>query len=489
MPDVDENPSASPRARPSFYHQASHSMVDMTAVARARVEPATPASPVRHAPGSEAAAVPKDDGVLGPSLKRQHSLPTFSPNAEPPPYPTFARGGPLPLPREDEGREKLPAYDNDIYLAGVLPRKMEFTAPGVQAKDRKWRKVLCVLEGTAFKVYALPIGKGGSGVLGGLWEKAVGAGDIAESPARATEVASQNAQKRRERELEREREREALASKAEGRPSEENTGAGSSSSASGAGNDSPTGRSSSRLLGSSFLRSHRGSTSSRTSLSSANTQERSRSSLDEMGTRRSSISASVAPSSRTSLSNARTSPPGSANGASRLLPASSSSSIAGSSPSITVSTSSSANSVTHVRRRTGPEPASSSLSPSSPGPAIDSTRPLFHAPGKDVPRVEEGTLVREYTLQNAESGLASDYVKRRNVIRLRMEGEQFLVQASDVGSVVDWIEGFQAAANVSLDLDERPMPRGPLFPRRRRRRPQTARTQGEANPPPTMPTA
>ena len=49
-------------------------------------------------------------------------------------------------------------------------------------------------------------------------------------------------------------------------------------------------------------------------------------------------------------------------------------------------------------------------------------------------------LLRQYTLQHAESGLASDYQKRKNVIRVRMEGEQFLLQAKDVASVVDWIE-------------------------------------------------
>ncbi|EPQ52120.1 hypothetical protein GLOTRDRAFT_47524, partial [Gloeophyllum trabeum ATCC 11539] len=74
-------------------------------------------------------------------------------------------------------------------------------------------------------------------------------------------------------------------------------------------------------------------------------------------------------------------------------------------------------------------------------------------------------LLRVYTLQHAESGLGSDYMKRRNVIRVRMEGEQFLLQAADVASVVDWIEGFQAATNIALDLDERPMPKGPMFPR------------------------
>jgi hypothetical protein len=72
------------------------------------------------------------------------------------------------------------------------------------------------------------------------------------------------------------------------------------------------------------------------------------------------------------------------------------------------------------------------------------------------------------------------------VIRVRIEGQQFLLQAPDVASVVDWIEvrhfhlcaglarrltflicvqGFQAAANIATDLDVRPMPKGPLFPR------------------------
>jgi hypothetical protein len=36
--------------------------------------------------------------------------------------------------------------------------------------------------------------------------------------------------------------------------------------------------------------------------------------------------------------------------------------------------------------------------------------------------------------------------------------------------VVHWIEAFQAATNIALDLDVRPMPKPPMFPRRRRRR-------------------
>ncbi|KAI0261623.1 hypothetical protein BC834DRAFT_830019, partial [Gloeopeniophorella convolvens] len=81
------------------------------------------------------------------------------------------------------------------------------------------------------------------------------------------------------------------------------------------------------------------------------------------------------------------------------------------------------------------------------------------------PQPDGAELLRAYALHSAESGLGSDYLKRRNVIRVRMEGQQFLLQAADVAAVVDWIEGFQAATNIALDLDERPMPKGPMFPR------------------------
>ncbi|KAK7685957.1 hypothetical protein QCA50_010767 [Cerrena zonata] len=44
-----------------------------------------------------------------------------------------------------------------------------------------------------------------------------------------------------------------------------------------------------------------------------------------------------------------------------------------------------------------------------------------------------------------------------------MEGEQFLLQARDVAGVIDWIEAIQAATNIALDLDERPMPKDHFF--------------------------
>jgi hypothetical protein len=53
---------------------------------------------------------------------------------------------------------------------------------------------------------------------------------------------------------------------------------------------------------------------------------------------------------------------------------------------------------------------------------------------------QQNQLIKVYTLQNAESGLAADYVKRKNVVRVRSEGEQFLLQTESARDVVDWIE-------------------------------------------------
>lgn len=78
--------------------------------------------------------------------------------------------------------------------------------------------------------------------------------------------------------------------------------------------------------------------------------------------------------------------------------------------------------------------------------------------------------IRSYSLQRGECGLAADYTKRRHVIRVRLEGEQFLIQTRNDFHVVDWIEALQAAINVSMDLDGRPMPKFMTLPRRRRRR-------------------
>jgi len=109
---------------------------------------------------------------------------------------------------------------------------------------------------------------------------------------------------------------------------------------------------------------------------------------------------------------------------------------------------------------------------------------LQHAPSSLLAKASENRCVRHYTLQGAESGLAADYLKRRHVVRVRAEGEQFLIQAKDDRAVIDWIEALQAATNTALDLDVRPLPNFITLPRRRRRRPRPA----DANAPPTAAT-
>jgi len=63
--------------------------------------------------------------------------------------------------------------------------------------------------------------------------------------------------------------------------------------------------------------------------------------------------------------------------------------------------------------------------------------------------------VKQYTLQYAESGIAFDYKKRSWVLRVRLEGEQFLLQCRSGSDRNAWLESFQAAAEIALDIDVR----------------------------------
>ena len=78
-------------------------------------------------------------------------------------------------------------------------------------------------------------------------------------------------------------------------------------------------------------------------------------------------------------------------------------------------------------------------------------------------------LLRSYSLQHACIGLASDYQKKRNVLRLRVETEQILIQCPDIKSLIDWHNAISAAKTVSLDISSRELPKERTLPRRRRR--------------------
>lgn len=112
-----------------------------------------------------------------------------------------------------------------------------------------------------------------------------------------------------------------------------------------------------------------------------------------------------------------------------------------------------------------------------------------------------GRLISSYTLQHAEVGIASDFKKtalipkspfahlvpasarhklyesdphlfepvREHAIRLRVETEQLLLCAPTQEAMLDWIEAFCAAIDISSPIEARSEPRYRSLPRRNRR--------------------
>ncbi|KAK7012692.1 hypothetical protein R3P38DRAFT_3402581 [Favolaschia claudopus] len=468
------------------------------------------ASASTHPPGEAPAYEPSPQRAS--TLKRRRSMPEIM--AAPPPYtlPLFpstasplnnnnnntgAGGGLHPLaqvritPRDDEGREVLPPYSNDILLRGVMPRKMEFTAPGVQAKDRKWRRVLCELEGTVFRVYRCA-GEG-------WWERRVGVGDatlqVAGSVSPSAAAAAAKARAAREREGQ---EVSKIAGE-EGRI----PGVGGSAAGDGEGREEqgtteviipPRSSMSSARSGASSggtappsPESTEGNASSAASIAGSTSASRSRlnlgiSLLKPRSHGRSKSEMPNPPKTPTTPTRSSLSIPRPSFGGSSSSGASSSGSLNASTSGAALAPSRSNASLVSARSRApstrgtpSSQPIVSSRAPATPMSSKGKWSGVgIGTAGADIPEPDPADLLRAYTLQHGESGLGNDYLKRKHVIRVRLEGEQFLLQARDVGDVVDWIEGFHSATNIALDLDERVMPKGPLFPRRRRRRPRPA---------------
>ena len=405
-------------------------------------------------------------------LRKRRSMPTFSEATEPPPYPDFAPRGQGRSefniqPREDEGKEKLPAYSNNVYLKAIMPRKVEFTTPGVQARDRKWRRVLCVLEGTAFKVYKCPAGTAGVSAIGGWWESKVGVGDVAvdDDPGTTANVGGSTVAVNR-----------AAVQREKGEVERRSGGIGQTELQI----PSPRGSQQGREADHGTLPATRSALSLAVGLLKPSRHGRSNSDVPPSPTKpkspRPSLnipqSGSTTPTSSSSYNPMRSNspvPPSSSHGMSSGVSSPSSSQVF-SRPSTAMSSSS--------RRSPYRPPGHAPHNSSHSGTHTLSAREK----GKEKEIVPNPTdLIRAYTMQHAESGLGNDYLKRKNVIRVRLEGEQFLLQAQDVASVIQWIEvcfpnllcttwlrwpkALQSSTNIALDLDERPMPRGPFFPR------------------------
>ncbi|KAI7885381.1 PH domain-like protein [Lichtheimia hyalospora FSU 10163] len=72
------------------------------------------------------------------------------------------------------------------------------------------------------------------------------------------------------------------------------------------------------------------------------------------------------------------------------------------------------------------------------------------------------------SLAGAEAKRALDYAKRPHVLRLTLaDGPQWLVRLPSKVEMISWIEHMQAAINISLDLEQRPMPKFITLPHRR----------------------
>ncbi|ODQ65003.1 hypothetical protein NADFUDRAFT_83121 [Nadsonia fulvescens var. elongata DSM 6958] len=71
------------------------------------------------------------------------------------------------------------------------------------------------------------------------------------------------------------------------------------------------------------------------------------------------------------------------------------------------------------------------------------------------PNIPLSAIVARFTLQYAQIGLANDYFKRSNVIRIRAESQQFLIQCSSLEECVNWIHSIQMGIDISLDLSDR----------------------------------
>ena len=360
--------SLTPRERPpGLYHQPSKSMVNILSSQRRDLSIIDEETKGKSkAPDSVSSAIATEVDVLpeGSRLQRRRSLPMFTAATEPPPYPSLEIPGrwvQKVFPRDEEGKEKLPDYSNDVFLSALLPRKLEFSSPGVQARDRKWRRMLCVLEGTAFKVFEPPPSAVGIGAVGRWWEKRVGVGDLTSDVSLPKKTTTTPGSQKIDRDFD-----EDLST----------VGPTPSVVSSERGTISPTKKT--KLHPHGLL--HRNGNTSGTS--------------------------SRRPSGETSRDDGRS-------GLSVPAPRSSASSV--------------------TTGTTGRPSVSSYRQAASP--MLSKSAQLEQAP-----HPEDCQPLRVYTLQHAESGLASDYLKRKNVIRVRVEGEQFLLQAPSVQAVVDWVE-------------------------------------------------
>lgn len=81
------------------------------------------------------------------------------------------------------------------------------------------------------------------------------------------------------------------------------------------------------------------------------------------------------------------------------------------------------------------------------------------------PWVRKSKLEKSYSLLYADAGIAADYKKRRYVIRVRAETDQFLLSCIELSTFVKWLELLFAAIDIAAPIDDRDFPRDMSIPR------------------------
>ncbi|KAF4121166.1 PH domain [Geosmithia morbida] len=83
------------------------------------------------------------------------------------------------------------------------------------------------------------------------------------------------------------------------------------------------------------------------------------------------------------------------------------------------------------------------------------------------PWMRKGKLEKSYSLLYADAGIAADYknTRRRYVIRVRAETDQFLLSCIELSTFNQWLEAFFAAIDLALPIDDRDFPRDMSIPR------------------------
>jgi hypothetical protein len=90
------------------------------------------------------------------------------------------------------------------------------------------------------------------------------------------------------------------------------------------------------------------------------------------------------------------------------------------------------------------------------GPSISPDNP---------PWVRKAKLEKSYSLLYADAGIAADYNKRRYVIRIRAETDQFLLSCVELTTFCKWLNLLFSAIDVAAPIDIRDYPREMSVPR------------------------